>query len=118
MNDKEFDLDAELARLAAIERTSHPRPSRALVERVLEGAPVVRRDQVLERDLGKAARLAPWHRMLEALFPEGVGTAVAAMTLCLMTGLGLGYALGGNPAPPEPDLLLVADALLFGDELR
>ena len=91
MTDKApFDLDAALSALAIDEQAARPAVSESLQARVL----------------GDAARVAPPSRTLArravrsgglrlfGLFDVWTGAAVAAVTLCLAIGLGVGYRAG------------------------
>ena len=97
MTDKApIDLDAALAALAADERAARPVVSESLQARVLGDAAEI----AAERAGAMAAPLQSPARSgglrLFGLFDAWSGAAVAAVVLCLVIGLGVGYRIGSE----------------------
>jgi hypothetical protein len=89
-----FDLDAALAALAVDERAAQPAVSESLQARVLGDAGEVaaeRAGAVAEPPRNPVPRGRFW---LFGLFDVWTGAAAAAVTLCLVIGLGVGYRSG------------------------
>ncbi len=89
-----FDLDAALAALAVDERAAQPAVSGSLQARVLGDAGEVaaeRAGAVAEPPRSPMPRGRFW---LSGLFDAWTGAAAAAVTLCLVIGLGVGYRAG------------------------
>ena len=108
MTDKApFDLDAALAALAIDEQAARPAISEGLQARVLGDAAQVAAENAAEFASIRASAMAspeiiPSPRIsarfggfrLFGLFDVWSGAAVAAVLLCLVGGLGLGYEAG------------------------
>jgi hypothetical protein len=95
MTDKAaFDLDAALAALAIDERAARPAVSESLQARVLGDAAEVAAESVgaLARPPRSPARAGGFR--LSGLFDAWSGAAVAAVAMCLVIGLGVGYRAG------------------------
>ena len=104
MTDKApFDLDAALAALATDEQAARPKVSEGLQARVLGDAAQVATEFAAELARAMAPRqgipasqqpaLSGGVRLF-GLFDVWSGAAVAAIVLCLIGGLGLGYEAG------------------------
>ncbi len=89
-NKAPFDLDAARAALAIDERAARPAVSERLQARVLGDAATVAPPS---RTLARSA-VRPGGFRLFGLFDAWTGAAVAAVTLCLAIGLGVGYQAG------------------------
>ena len=95
MTDKaHFDLDAALAALAADERAVRPVVSESLQARVLGDAAGIAagRAGTLAAPTRSPARSGGFR--LFGLFDAWSGAAVAAVVVCLVIGLGVGYRAG------------------------
>ena len=89
-----FDLDAALAALGRDERESHPAVSESLRARVLADAAAVAAGRV-SIGIASAPKAVPARRIrLLGRFDVWAGAAVAAVVLCLVIGLGVGYEAG------------------------
>ena len=115
MTDKiAFDLDAAFAALERDERAARPRPSEALLARVLADAAEVAASAPSAPAAARAERPGGrgWLRVF-GFADAWAGAAVAAVMLFLVAGFGLGYEAG-------PDLLAgtgLAPAFGGGDVL-
>ncbi len=95
MTDKTpFDLDATLSALEQDERAVWPKVSQGLQARVLGDAAEVA--TMRARDVVPASRTtaAPGGFWWFGLFDAWSGATVAAVTLCLIVGVGVGYEAG------------------------
>ncbi len=108
MTDKApFDLEAALAALAIDEKAARPTVSEGLQARVLGDAAQVAAENAVEFASKRASAMAPPEIIpslrksarsgggrLFGLFDVWSGAAVAAVLICLVGGLGLGYEAG------------------------
>lgn len=93
MSDRvEIELDLKLSQLAGEVADATPRPSTALIERILADAADVA--TVQQPALAPAPRRRFALPALGRLLPDWTSGAVAAMLIALVVGIGLGYGYG------------------------
>ncbi len=93
MSDRvEVELDMKLSQLAGEVMEATPRPSAALIERILADAADVAAAQ--HPALAPAPRRRFALPALGRLMPDWTSGAVAAMLIALVVGIGLGYGYG------------------------
>lgn len=119
-NEAETKLDKVLEELARDVREATPRPSTDLVARVLaDAAAITSASRSAERRMASATAATPKMQLSGLLFGWASG-AVAAMTLALIIGMGVGLQIDPDTLPliepPDDGIIVMADGAMMPEE--